>query len=102
TRTWEEMAGRDAEPPVQEVERGFALLNQRWQALQRVTASPGRIGQIARAALVLTLSSTKCSPEVAEKTSIDTDRPSSSHATKTAQAVPGVPAVALVTRADQR
>jgi hypothetical protein len=49
------MAGRDAEPPVQEVERGFALLKQRWQALQRVTASPGKIGQIARAALVLTL-----------------------------------------------
>jgi hypothetical protein len=47
--------------------------------------------KIARAALVLTL---RCA--------IDTDRPSSSHATKTAQAVPGVPAVALVTRADQR
>ena len=36
-------------------ERGFALLTQRWQALQHVTASPGRIGDIARAALVLTL-----------------------------------------------
>ena len=36
-------------------ERGFALLSQRWQALQHVTMSPGKIGQIARAALVLTL-----------------------------------------------
>jgi hypothetical protein len=36
-------------------ERGFALLTQRWQTLQHVTASPGRIGQIARAALVLVL-----------------------------------------------
>jgi hypothetical protein len=36
-------------------ERGFALLKQRWQVLQHVTASPGKIGQIARAALVLTL-----------------------------------------------
>jgi DDE superfamily endonuclease len=36
-------------------ERGFALLKQRCQALRHVTASPGKIGQIARAALVLTL-----------------------------------------------
>ena len=36
-------------------ERGFALLKQRWQTLQHVTASPGKIGQIARAALVLIL-----------------------------------------------
>ena len=36
-------------------ERGFALLTQRWQTLQHVTASPGKIGQIARAALVLVL-----------------------------------------------
>jgi hypothetical protein len=36
-------------------ERGFALLTQRWQTLQHVTASPGKIGQIAQAALVLTL-----------------------------------------------
>jgi hypothetical protein len=35
-------------------ERGFALA-QRWQTLQHVTMSPGRIGQIARAALVLVL-----------------------------------------------
>jgi hypothetical protein len=35
--------------------RGFALLSQRWQTLQLVTMSPGRIGEIARAALVLTL-----------------------------------------------
>lgn len=36
-------------------ERGFALLTQRWQTLQHVTMSPGRIGQLAGAALVLTL-----------------------------------------------
>jgi DDE superfamily endonuclease len=36
-------------------ERGFALLTKRWQTLQHVTMSPGKIGQIARAALVLTL-----------------------------------------------
>jgi hypothetical protein len=36
-------------------ERGFALLSQRWKTLQNVTASPGEIGQIARAALVLLL-----------------------------------------------
>jgi len=30
-------------------------LTQRWRALQHVTASPGRIGFIARAALVLVL-----------------------------------------------
>ena len=36
-------------------ERGFALLTQRWKTLQHVTASPGRIGLIARAALVLVL-----------------------------------------------
>ena len=36
-------------------ERGFALLTQRWQTLQHVTASPGKIGQIARAVLVLVL-----------------------------------------------
>jgi hypothetical protein len=35
-------------------ERGFALLNQRWRTLQHITASPGKIGEIARAALVLT------------------------------------------------
>ncbi len=34
-------------------ERGLALLSQRWQALQRVMLSPGKIGDIARAALVL-------------------------------------------------
>jgi hypothetical protein len=34
-------------------ERGFVLLSQRWQALQRVMLSPGKIGDIARAALVL-------------------------------------------------
>jgi hypothetical protein len=35
-------------------ERGFALLKTRWSALQHVTASPTTIGDIARAALVLT------------------------------------------------
>ncbi len=35
-------------------ERGFALLTSRWRALQHITASPSRIGDIARAALVLT------------------------------------------------
>jgi len=34
-------------------ERGFALMSQRWRTLQRVTLSPGTIGDIARAALVL-------------------------------------------------
>jgi len=36
-------------------ERGFALLSQRWKILQNVTASPSKIGTIARGALVLTL-----------------------------------------------
>lgn len=35
-------------------ERGFALLTQRWRLLQHITASPSKIGDIARAALVLT------------------------------------------------
>ena len=35
-------------------ERGFALLTGRWRTLQHVTASPSRIGDIARATLVLT------------------------------------------------
>jgi hypothetical protein len=35
-------------------ERGFALLTGRWRILQHVTASPGKIGDIVRAALVLT------------------------------------------------
>jgi len=34
-------------------ERGFALLTERWKALEHVTISPRRITQIARAALVL-------------------------------------------------
>jgi hypothetical protein len=34
-------------------ERGFALLSQRWTTLQHVTLSPSRIGDIAKAALVL-------------------------------------------------
>ncbi len=35
-------------------ERGFAVLCGRWRALQHVTVSPGKIGEIANAALVLT------------------------------------------------
>jgi hypothetical protein len=35
-------------------ERGYALLTGRWRALQHVTVSPSKIGDIARAALVLT------------------------------------------------
>jgi hypothetical protein len=35
-------------------ERGFALLTGRWRTLQHVTASPSKISDIARAALVLT------------------------------------------------
>ena len=35
-------------------ERGFALLARRWAVLQHVTASPGRVTEITRAALVLT------------------------------------------------
>jgi len=34
-------------------ERGFALMSRRWQALQRVMLSPGKIGDIAKAVLVL-------------------------------------------------
>jgi parallel beta-helix repeat protein len=34
-------------------ERGFALMSQRWRTLQRVMRSPGKIGDVARAALVL-------------------------------------------------
>jgi hypothetical protein len=34
-------------------ERGFALLSQRWQTPQRVMLSPGKIGDIGQAALVL-------------------------------------------------
>ena len=36
-------------------ERGFALLTGRWRALRRITASPRRIGDYVKAALVLTL-----------------------------------------------
>jgi DDE superfamily endonuclease len=35
-------------------ERGFALLVGRWRVLRHITASPSRIGDIAKAALVLT------------------------------------------------
>ena len=34
-------------------ERGFALMSQRWRTVQRVMLSPGKIGDIAQAALVL-------------------------------------------------
>jgi hypothetical protein len=43
---------------------GFALLTGRWRALQHITASPGKIGDIARAAPVLTISNTAASPEI--------------------------------------
>jgi DDE superfamily endonuclease len=36
-------------------ERGFALMSQRWRALQHVMVSPTTIGDIAKSALVLTL-----------------------------------------------
>jgi DDE superfamily endonuclease len=35
-------------------EHGFALLTGRWRTLQHITASPSKIGDIARAALILT------------------------------------------------
>jgi hypothetical protein len=35
-------------------ERGFAILSGRWRTLQHITASPSKIGKIAKAALVLT------------------------------------------------
>jgi hypothetical protein len=35
-------------------ERGFALLTGRWRALQRITVSPSRIGELTQAAFVLT------------------------------------------------
>jgi DDE superfamily endonuclease len=35
-------------------ERGFALRKERWRALQHVTVSPTQIGDIVKAALVLT------------------------------------------------
>lgn len=35
-------------------ERGFAMLTTRWRTLQRITASPSKIGTIVAAALVLT------------------------------------------------
>lgn len=35
-------------------ERGFALLTGRWRALRHITASPSKIGDIVKAALVLT------------------------------------------------
>jgi hypothetical protein len=34
-------------------ERGFALMSQPWRVLQHVMVSPGTIGDIAKAALVL-------------------------------------------------
>ena len=35
-------------------ERGFALMSQRWHAIQHVSLGPTQIGDIAKAALVLT------------------------------------------------
>ena len=36
-------------------DRGFALMSQRWRAIQHVSVSRTTIGEIAKAALVLTL-----------------------------------------------
>jgi hypothetical protein len=36
-------------------ERGYAPMSRRWQAMQRVMLSPGKIGDVAGAALVLGL-----------------------------------------------
>ncbi len=44
-------------------ERGFALLSQHWRTLQHVSAGPSKIGDIARAALVLTHLNTVTSHE---------------------------------------
>jgi hypothetical protein len=35
-------------------ERGFALITGHWRTVQHITASPGKIGDVTRAALVLT------------------------------------------------
>jgi hypothetical protein len=35
-------------------ERGFALMSQRWRAIQHVSLSPATIGDIVKSALVLT------------------------------------------------
>jgi hypothetical protein len=40
-------------------ERGFALMSQRWRTLQRVMLSPGKIGDVARALLFSSSSSTR-------------------------------------------
>jgi hypothetical protein len=40
-------------------ERGFALMKQRWHALQHVTVSPGTIGDLAKSVLVLVQSEHK-------------------------------------------
>jgi hypothetical protein len=45
-------------------ERGFALLKGRWRTLQHITLSPSRIGEIARAALVLTHFEHNYSPSI--------------------------------------
>ena len=35
-------------------ERGFALMSQRWRAIQHVSLSPATIGDVVKSALVLT------------------------------------------------
>ena len=55
-------------------ERGFALLTGRWRALQRVTVSPRRIGELAQAALVLTQSRTSTYAFLVEITSLHAKR----------------------------
>jgi hypothetical protein len=56
-------------------ERGFSLLTGRWRTLQRITASPSKIGDIARAALVLTHFRTQLHQmKIAEITSMSAGR----------------------------
>ena len=44
-------------------ERGFALLTQRWQTLQHITASPGKSARSPAPPSSWCYSSTRCSPE---------------------------------------
>ena len=50
-------------------ERGFALLTGRWRALQRITASPSRIGDFVTAGMILTHFEHRDLPDLAEITS---------------------------------
>jgi hypothetical protein len=48
------LATRCSAPCAAWANAGFALLTGRWRTLQHITASPGKISDIARAALILT------------------------------------------------